>query len=302
MAAKKEQSPTGKSPRSLLGILIRGPLPGTLALVGIFVGGWWLIWQSIAPQLLHSSRYQVRLEDVEITPLPKWIHTDVRGEVFRNLTFDSPASILDDQLAQRFHDALALHPWIAKVLRVTKLPPARIKVELEYRRPVCMVQVTGGLLPVDVEGAFLPTADFSPVEADTYPVLVSVNSMPVGTPGTLWGDARVVGGAEIAATFGPAWNKLRLRQIVPSPRPVYGDQYAFELVARSGTRVIWGLPPSSDQAGGVPAAEKVARLVKYFDEHASLDGPAGPHQLDIRSANSIVIGPLTAAGPHEQTR
>ena len=239
---------------------------------------------------------------MEITPLPKWIHTDVRGEVFRNLTFDGLPSILDDQLAQRFHDALALHPWIAKVRRVTKLPPARIKVELEYRRPVCMVQVTGGLLPVDVEGAFLPTADFSPVEADAYPVLINVDSTPVGAAGARWGDARVVGGAEIAAAFGAAWNRLGLRQIVPSPRPGYGDQYAFELAARSGTRIIWGLPPSSDQAGSVPAAEKVARLVKYFDEHGSLDGLAGAHQLDVRSPNSITTGPLTAVGLHEQTR
>ena len=290
MAARKD-SPTRAPAAAGMAGAVRGPLLGTLALVGLFVGGWWLAWQAVAPQLLRSARYQLRPEQVEITPLPRWIHTDLRAEVFHTLAFDRSQSILDDALAQRIHDAFALHPWVARVQRVAKLPPARIKVDLEYRRPVCMVQVPRGLYPVDEEGVFLPTADFSPVEAHSYPLLVEVETMPVGAAGMRWGDNRVLGGAQIAAAFGSAWKRLGLRLIAPSAKPAYNEQYNFELVAASGTRVLWGLPPGAEPPSGPTAAEKIARLTKYLEEHNSLDGPAGPHQLDIRNPSAIGVGP-----------
>lgn len=297
MAARKDLPKRVVPASDGRGGTLRGTLLGTLLLMGLFVGGWWLAWQALAPQLLSSARYQFRPEHVEISPLPRWIHTDLQAEVFRTIAFDHNQSILDDQVTQRFHDAFALHPWVAKVRRVSKIPPSRIKVELEYRRPVCMVQVPRGLYPVDADGVFLPTADFSPVEANAYPLLVNVETMPVGTAGMRWGDARVLGGAQIAAAFGEAWNRLGLRLIVPSAKPVLNEQYAFELTARSGTRIVWGLPPGSEPTPGASAAEKVARLLKYFDEHNSLDGPAGAHQLDIRNPNAISVGPVAPAIP-----
>jgi hypothetical protein len=303
---KKEDSKRGSSAHGggghFLGPLLGSPVIVTLLITAVFVGIWWGAWQWLGPEVLSSPRYLVNLNDVELTPLPAWIHTDVRAEAFRNLTFVRSPSVLDEQLAQRVADAFALHPWVAKVRRVTKLAPARIRIDIEYRRPVCMVQVPGGLYPVDAEGTWLPSNDFSPVEADGYPCLTGVDTLPVGSVGTRWGDARVLGGAEIAAAFGPAWSRLGLRWIVPSERPVSGDQYAFEVFARSGTQILWGVAPSGDRPETVPQTEKVARLVKYFEEHRSLDAPAGPQQIDLRGPQGLVIAPRTAAAPTERAQ
>jgi len=79
--------------------------------------------------------------------LPEWIHCDLRAEIFRSAALDGPLSIMDEDLAERIAVACALHPWVARVRSVRKYHPARVVVELDYRRPVLMVEVTGGLLP-----------------------------------------------------------------------------------------------------------------------------------------------------------
>lgn len=267
---------------------IQGPIGATVLLAGALIGAWSFTWHFVGPRVLKSDRYLLREEGLEITPLPDWIHTDVRGEVFRSLTFEGPLSIMDDGLVRRVADAFALHPWVARVLRATKHHPARVKVELEYRRPVGMVEVAGGLLPVDAEGAWLRSEDFSPVEAAAYPRISSVDSMPVGSVGMRWGDARVVGGAEIAAALADAWSELQLARIVPSPRPQSGEHHSFDIYTRGGTRILWGLPPAAGLAGAVPAAEKVARLRQFVAAHGTLDGQ---HQIDVRSPRGLELLP-----------
>ena len=73
--------------------------------------------------ILDSPEYRVTAERVEITPLPEWIHSDIRAEVFRDPTLDGPLSIMDDDLAERIYRAFARHPWVAKVIRVNKQQP-----------------------------------------------------------------------------------------------------------------------------------------------------------------------------------
>jgi hypothetical protein len=255
----------------------------SVLLIAVFLLGWYFVWQHVRQHALASDRYTVTLEKVEITPLPAWIHSDVRADVFRNASLDPPLSILDDDLASRVDNAFSLHPWVNKVERVTKRADGTVKVDLVYRRPVCMVEVAGELVPVDIEGVLLPSGDFSPIEKQSYPCLAGVDTRPMGPVGQRWGDIRVVEGAEIAAALGPAWQQLRLYRLQPllSPGPAPAERW-YELVTRAGTRVLWGAPPSTKAADELPVSDKVARLVQYVADHITLDGPAGPQQLDVR--------------------
>lgn len=246
---------------------------------------WFFVWQNVRNHVFASGEYTVALEQVNITPLPPWIHTDVRADVFRNASLDPPLSILDDDLTQRIANAFAMHPWVAKVSRVAKRPPARIDVELVYRRPICMVEIPGDLLPVDIEGVLLPSGDFSPIEKQSYPCLAVVDTRPMGPVGQRWGDGRIVDGAEIAAALETAWKQLRLYRIQPCPKlaPAVAGEPTYELFTRAGTRIYWGLAPSSKATGELTTAERVARLLRYAAEHGSLDGREGPQALDVRS-------------------
>ena len=258
--------PKKQESRIALPAWLRSPLswligPGRAALIvlvlgGLFFGGWYLAWDKVRSRVMNSGENRVGPAQVEITPPPKWINSDIRGEVFREPSLGGPLSIMDDDLTDRIAAAFALHPWVARVRSVKKQAPALVKVDLEYRQPVCMVEVPGGLLPVDAEGVLLPSGDFSPIEAGRYPRVVGVDRKPTGPAGRRWGDACVIGGAEIAAAFGPLWDELKLQRIAPMPDPAAavagaavgakGDanrrpgEFTFALFTRGGTRIYWG--------------------------------------------------------------
>jgi hypothetical protein len=274
--------------------LFKGPARTALLLtliVAMFVGLGYMAWQKVGEDVLASEQYWLAQEDVHVSPPAPWIHRDIRAEVFRDASLDSPLSLMDDDLTERIANAFSLHPWVAKVHRVTKHYPARVEVEVEYRRPALMVQVPGALLAVDAEGVLLPSEsqDFSPVEARRYPRLVGVDTAPVGPVGTRWGDARVLEGAEIAAVLAPVWQQFKLDCIVPSSLVElgHGDQYAYQLITKGGTRILWGRAPSAEIPGEPAAPDKVAWLIDYQRENGTLEGPEGPHQLDLRTLRSL---------------
>ncbi|MCE5268031.1 MAG: hypothetical protein LLG00_09110 [Planctomycetaceae bacterium] len=290
MSAAKKQKSSGMP--SLGGPwLVRVALAGLLG--AAVIGGVVMAWRWLAPRVLGAPEYGVTAERFEITPPPEWIHSDIRAEVFRDPTLDGSLSLMDDDLAERIYKAFKRHPWVAKVMPVDV---HRLKIELAYRRPVCMVEVPGGLLPVDSEATLLPPGDFSPVEAAGYPRLKGVEHGPTAAPGGRWTDAKVLGGAEIAAAIGPAWSALGLQSIVPlagdptaaataRPEPIRRTvEPFFALLTRGGTRVLWGYAPGATATGELAAGEKLARLQRYVADHDTLEGRQGkPQELDVRT-------------------
>ena len=160
-------------------------------------GGLYALWRSVAHDVLHHDQYRLTLDQLTVTPPPPWLHTtDVREQVFREAGFASNVWLHDPHLAEQVSKTFELHPWVAKVKKVS-VRGTKVDVDLEYRRPVCMVEVGPGLVqPVDVEGVILPRDDFTPAEARRYPRLAGATRMPVGLVGEPWGDLHVVGGAE----------------------------------------------------------------------------------------------------------
>lgn len=310
MAAKKQKTPSSGAAwlRGLLSWLFG---PGRLLLILVvllaaFGGGAHFAWLKYKERILNSPEYRVAPEQVEITPLPPWIHSNVRAEVLRTPTLDGPLSIVDDTLVDRIVTGFSQHPWVAKVQRVAK-QYGSVKVDLVYRKPVCMVQVPGGFFPVDVEAVLLPSEDFTPVETTRYPRLQGVDRGPTGMVGSRWSDAKVIGGAEIAAVVIDVWEPMRFDHIEPSDAdPTIGGaggtnsqttpdslmgrpaEPFFTLVTHSGTRVLWGYAPGANAKGWPSTEEKLARLKRYLEKNDTLDGPEGlPKQvLDVRTLPS----------------
>ncbi len=254
----------------------------SILVVGIFVIAWRATWLAVRENVVASRQYWVTPDRIDITPTPVWIHTDIRKEVFHIAGFDGPLSILDRNLVDRTSKAFSLHPWVAEVRRVRKRHPAGLEVDLVYRRPVCMVEVSEGLLPVDIEGILLPGgANFSLGEAMEYPRLLGVETTPT-SHGTRWRDVRVIEGAEIAAAFGPLWQELRLNEIKPHAElnSEFAGDYNYHLITSGGRHIIWGRAPGNPRPGEADSSEKVALLKDYVQKHGTLDDGARP--LDLR--------------------
>lgn len=264
------------------------------ALIVLVSGGAALaVWNQVREHVLGSSQYQIDPNEIHLTPVPPWIRTDIRAEVIREASFNGPLSLLDRELTIRVASAFAAHPWIARVERVSKRFPAGLDVIVSYRKPVAMVEVPEGALPVDVEGVVLPTADFKPGEADLFPRIGEIHTPHAGLVGSRWADPALPGAAQIAAALHDDWQKLGLFRITPAgkrPGGRSGVEYAYALFTRGGTRIDWGLAPNTSVANETPALEKVARLKKFVAEKGSLDGE-NPHQLSFSGVGDLVATP-----------
>ena len=265
-----------------------------LVVVGLLGGGSYVAWQKVKSRVLGLPEYRVGPEQVEITRQPDWIHTDIRQDVFRDPTLDGPLSLMEDDLTKRIAKAFSRHPWVARVGQVTKHHPALVKVPLVYRKPVCMVEVAEtpkGRYAVDAEGVVLPIEDFTSVEATHYPRLVGVDRKPSVPAGQRWGgNAKVIGGAEIAAALAPVRDAMKLDRIAavvenasnaPGRRAM---EPVFFVFTRAGTRIIWGYAPGANVPGEASAEKKVARLKQYFAENDTFDAPNNQpgEDIDIR--------------------
>jgi hypothetical protein len=281
-------SPTDRQPRRLpwQSAAIAVLLVGFLAAWG---GGWIVVRDRVAAQ----SDYYLRAEQIELTPRPPWVHSDVKAEVLRDAGLDRPLSLLEDELARRLYEAFPLHPWIARVERVNKRYPARMTVDVVYRRPACMVEVHDrgacrGVYAVDLDGVVLPTADFSPLDAARLPLLRGIDTPP-SQPGSPWGDERVLEGCRLAAALSDVWLELQLVSLAPLPRPdeALDEPHRYELATRSGSRVLWGLPAAGSAADKAIFEAKIARLRQSLAERSAHGAP--PRMIHLEGLDALPL-------------
>ena len=183
-----------------------------------------------------------------------------------------------------------------KVVHVSKRYPARVLVELDYRRPVAMVEVTGGWLPIDGDAVLLPTSDFSADATTEYIRISAGDSLPNSKlAGTAWGDERVTQAAKLAAYLTPQTHNLGLAKILGyrGPNDFRGrPDYYFVIMTRKNTSVIWGRAPAHEQSGEPVAEQKLARLQQFAAEQGSLDVLDPGQTIDLRHADRLNVAAL----------
>ncbi len=225
------------------------------AAIGLVLAVWGAsaLWQHVREQVFTHDEYRLTPDEITITPQPPWVHGDIRADVLREQGLETGLSILDDQLVETLRQAFSLHPWVARVERVAKRYPAHVEVELTYRRPAAMVEVPGGLYPIDVDGVLLPTnGDFPSLVVFSYPRLAGIESTPLETVGRPWGDPIVTGGARIGAALQPHWGAFNLRAIRWVKPAAGSDSSApalYELITAGGNLIRWGAAPGSELPG-----------------------------------------------------
>ncbi len=298
---KADPGPAGRVARLLpfLQRPYRRMLVVLLLLAGL-LGGAYHTWQRVGPQIVQGPEYVLQPDQIQIPPPPPWIRSDVRAETIRDGGLTG-LSILDRELTVKIAGAFSLHTWVEEVRRVRKAHPARVIVELVYRTPVAMVEVTmndrPGLLPVDINGVLLPPGDFSAEQARDYLRISLPDATPAGPVGTPWGDPRVSGAARIAAVLSEHWKQLGLYRIAVKPgepAPQTAAEAVFVLATRRGAQAVWGTAPQADSRAEAQAAiAKVEHLVAYVEKHGPLDGLNADVHIDL--TQNAAADPRTAS-------
>lgn len=251
-------------------------------------------WQQWGQNVVARPIYRIKAESIQVTQPPAWIRTDVRAEIVRDGALND-LTIFDKDATIRVYQAFELHPWVAKVLRVSKHPPARLIVDLEYRQPVAWVEIAGakpgdegGVIPVDHLAYVLPSRDFTKENLKDY-LRISIRDVrPYGLAGATWGDSRVVGAAKIANTLQGAWQSLRLYRIQLATESEIANQAEpiYELETISHQRIVWGNGPGMEASDEPSASVKLSSLIQLAESMGTLEHlPAAG--IDLRDANKL---------------
>jgi len=249
--------------------------------------------------LLQSSEFQLQRRDIQISQPPRWIPGDLVREIVSNCDLPPRISLMDPNIMRELHDACSLNPWVARVHSVRKTFPARVNIELDYRRPLALVCIESGEYPVDESGIVLPQPRQLLTDFASYPRIEGIRTAP-GMVGHSWGDHLVTQASALAAILEPYWKELQLSAIVvPSTnhRPDAFDEGVFELRAVDGSRILWGHSPDSDHPGSLPTQTRLQRLRDYHRQLGPFGDNHGSHLIDLRPLGEISRRPLSLAPP-----
>jgi len=295
MGSSKSAKPVRRIPQAVHAVRIllrpqhRGPILAAVVVCAALAGLLYA-WQRWGEAGLDPAEYTVTQDRILVTPQPKWIHADVKAEVIRSAGA-AQLNLRDPQLVEALAAAFTLHPWVEKVVRVQKHYPARVEVELEYRRPVAAVEVASqnepGLLFIDAQGVLLPSADFAQGQAKEFLRIAAGNETPAGVYGTPWGSERIAGAARVAAAWEDIgdgaikrWQTLKLYRIVPL-QSSSGD-LSYELRTQTDVRIVWGAAPGGEATDEPSPEQKIATLEHHVADKGPLDRENAPATIDLR--------------------
>ena len=298
-APKSTSSPAVSPASSLLKLLLRyRTFVGAVLLCAGCWFGFQEAWRRWGEPSLATEPYQVTAGQIFTTAQPPWIEGDVKTEALRDGGL-ARLDLRDPTLIDRVRRAFAVHNWVAQVKLVHKSYPARVTVDLVYRRPVASVEVAyrgrPELLLIDEHAILLPT----PTEAfaaRNLPDLFRIDAgdtAPVGPYGTDWGSPRVTAAAKIAAAWGERWSAIGLYRIVVTEDT--NGRVGYELQTRNGGRCVWGNPPGHESAGEPKPEEKIARAIAAHGQGKLKDDPDAP-PVDL-SGGVVPLPARTAARP-----
>lgn len=268
-----------------------------MAVVAVF----WPVLQDQLADVESRPEYQVGIEQITVTPPPRWVPENLVEEVLHRVDLDEHMSLQDPTLSERIAAAFVTYPWIRKVHRVTKSFPARVHVEVTYRRPVAIVRGIGGYYPIDESGCVLPGNDFSRSDIDRYPVVENVSSVPDARQGQSWGDPAVEGAARLAAllmepeeTGRTLWESWNLTAIITPSMSGRLDEDAdpeYRMRTAGGSVIIWGRAPGTEHPGELSVAKKLQRLTDYHQDYNGFDDAPVAYVLDVREWRGIARSP-----------
>lgn len=253
-------------------------------------------WSDFREGMRGEARFAVGPDQVQLTAQPDWIRSDFQRQALGGFDWQN-RSLLDHQLVTDVGVHLENQLWVRQVQRVQK-HPGGLTVDLDYRRPVGMVELsTNQLYPVDTEGVVLDSGEFSPNQTHHY-LRLSIAGLPQSRPplGQPWPDLRVVEASKIADALTRADCELGVMGVYGIRRPA-GTQDAateYRLWTARRNEIIWGHASGQETAGEAGVGQKIAALVDAIQRNGPIDDwsqlrlPEG-NVLDLRSGKLVLL-------------
>jgi hypothetical protein len=247
-------------------------LIGFSLVLAIFAGLGALGWYLVKEQIRNMPEYRLSAENITISPPPDWISDRFVVEVLQSSGLNRTGSLLDKKLPHKLTEAFTAHPWVEKVEHIVSRYPSGAEVKLSYRVPIALVEIPQrGVVPVDRNGVLLPQTyltDSSSEQWSKHLVIQGIQSMPLGSAGTPWGDPMVLTAAQLAEELSDIAEPLNLAHIIPEKETVpSGTRIVCRLKTAGGMEFHWGAFVPNDPKNKT----KQKKLLDLHDQFRSLD-------------------------------
>ena len=261
--------------RTLVGILLVLTAFVILGAVG---------WYVVKDRIKHQPEYRLYASRIRVSPPPDWVPDRFVDDVLWQSGLNQTTSLLDAALPQKLAEAFSVSPWVCRVESVVLRYPSGADVQLSYRVPVALVEVSNhGFFPIDRNGIVLPSECLPGRESDQlsiYFVIQGIESKPIGLAGTPWGDPRVHAAAQLADVLSEIAGTLQLNTIIPAVDEMPNAMQVFcKLRTVGGTEFHWGVFVPDESV----IEFKKRKLWDYREQFRSLDNvPERFRDLSIR--------------------
>ena len=245
-------------------------LIGLLLVLILFAGLGTLGWYVVQERVHHQPEYRLSAGNITVPQPPDWIPDQFVEDVLQHSGLNRTGSLLDKTLPQKLTEAFSVHPWVERVEQVIPRYPSGANVSLVYRVPTALVEVSQrGIFLVDRNGVLLPPESLSDTTSDRqYLRIYEIQSMPLGSVGTPWGDQRVQTAAQLVAALRDIAEPLNLAGIIPATETTpSGTRIVCRLRTVANTEIHWGTFSPED-----PKTEtKKKKLWELHEQFRGLD-------------------------------
>jgi len=274
--------------------MVKSSVPMTRTLIGLilvlalFAGGGTIGWYFVKDKIRSKQEYRLSADKVIVSPPPNWVPEQFVEDVLRSAGLNQTDFLLDKTLPQKLAEAFAAYPWIERVEQVVLRYPSGADVELVYRVPVALVEIPQRrVMPVDKNGIVLPPEYLAKADSDwknKHWFVQGIQSMPLGSFGTPWGDPLVHMASQLAAALtddpdNTADGVKLTRSIIATTENIPGgSRIVCRLQTAAGMEIHWGTFVPDD-----PKFEsKKKRLWNLHEQFGSLDNvPAHFRPIDL---------------------
>ena len=284
-----------------------------VAASAVVIAGVVFLWQNHADMIADEQAFVLNEDKIHINEPPPWADTDLKQLIATGA--DQQPSVLDPDLVSRAANRLQQVGFVERVREIKKTRSG-LKIDLDYRQPVALVEFSPVtipelkelpeapdplLVPVDRAGVLMPRELLLPEGLPAIWVGYPVNCR-AGNPIDLstWADiddVRVRQGAGLAATIQVA-GSLNVKAIVSFDPFESTEDPEFELwpeINTYGTIVQWGHAPGYEVEGEASPQQKLNALIEWVQQQGDLNQPVLRgrvpigRRIDVRSGVAKIV-------------
>ncbi len=219
-------------------------------------------------ELRKNERFQLSTGDLMILDPPKWIPPGQLELIQLPDHVSEPISIFDPDLTFTLTQAYTRNAWVERVIRVEKVYPNDLRVELRLRKPVAAVwYLKRTYVLIDRVGVRLPGSYSERPDVGFRLPFIMGSVGPPPPAGQIWNSAGVLDGARVADVWQQSGLLKTINVTCIDVTNVGGrvNRSSSEIVLRLesvGTRILWGRVAVPDQQGLMPDDQKKIEILR----------------------------------------